>query len=81
MPSRGLLVFDFDGVGSIDTTAVEVLQDLLSEFPGLGIDVVGIARANNATLDRLTRAGLLDPGGPIRSFPTINLAVREFQES
>jgi high affinity sulfate transporter 1 len=75
------IIFDFDGVGSIDTTAIEMLQELLAELPGLGIDVIGIARANNPTIDRLTRAGLLEPGGAIRSFPTINLAVREFQGS
>jgi hypothetical protein len=75
------IIFDFDGVGSIDTTAVEMLQELLGELPGLGIDVIGIARANNATIDRLNRAGLLEPDGSIRSFPTINFAVREFQGS
>jgi high affinity sulfate transporter 1 len=75
------IIFDFDGIGSIDTTAIEMLQDLLVELPGLGIEVVGIARANNAAIDRLSRAGLLEPEGTIRSFPTINLAVREFQRS
>ncbi|MCP4307661.1 MAG: sulfate permease [bacterium] len=75
------IIFDFDGVGSIDTTAVEMLQELLAELPGLGIDVIGIARANHPTIDRLTRAGLLEPEGTIRSFPTINLAVREFRAS
>lgn len=75
------IIFDFDGVGSIDTTAIEMLQDLVAELPGLGIDVIGIARANHPTVDRLSRAELLEPTGPIRSFPTINVAVRAFRHS
>lgn len=74
------IIFDFDGVGSIDTTAVEMLEELLAELPGLGIEVVGIARTNSATLDRLRRAGLLKPEGPLSSFPTINRAVQAFQD-
>ena len=73
------IIFDFDGIGSIDTTAVEMLHDLLAELPGLGIDTIGIARANQQTIDRLDRAGLVEPDGVIRSFATINLAVREFR--
>jgi hypothetical protein len=33
----------------------------------------------NATA-RLERAGLLHPTGPLRSFPTINAAVRGFRQ-
>jgi high affinity sulfate transporter 1 len=73
------IIFDFDGVGSIDTTAVEMLTELLDELPALGIDVVGIARTNSETIDRLRRAGLLAPAGPVATFPTINRAVREFE--
>jgi high affinity sulfate transporter 1 len=73
------IIFDFDGVGSIDTTAVDMLEELVAELPSLGIAVVGIARTNSTTLDRLSRANLLEPVGPIRSFPTINRAVQEFE--
>ena len=74
------IIFDFDGVGSIDTTAVEMLEELLEELPALGIEVVGIARTNSPTIDRLHRAGLLAPDGPVTTFPTINRAVREFEK-
>jgi MFS superfamily sulfate permease-like transporter len=74
------IIFDFDGVGSIDTTAVQMLEELLAELPKAGIEVVGIARTNSDTLDRLRRAALLAPDGAIRSFPTINSAVQAFQD-
>ena len=73
------IIIDFDGVGSIDTTAIEMLEELLGELPSLGIEVVGVARTNSTTIDRLTRAGLLAPAGPIQSFPTINRAVQRFR--
>ena len=73
------IIFDFDGIGSVDTTAVAMLEELLAELPSLGIHVVGIARANHDTIDRLQRAGLVAPDGAIRTFATINQAVAEFR--
>lgn len=71
------LVLDFEGVGEADTTAVDMLVELLGEQTGRG-RVVGIARANDRVLSRLERAGLLEPRGPAIVFPTINAAVRAF---
>lgn len=73
------LVLDFEGVGEADTTAVDMLVELLDEHTREG-RVIGIARANDRVLRRLARAGLLEPDGPAVVFPTINAAVRAFQQ-
>ena len=75
------LIFDFDGVGSIDTTAVQMLVTLTEDLFETDITHICVARANARTLEALERAGLLAPQGPIRSFPTINSGVRAFRES
>ena len=72
------LVLDFEGVGEADTTAVDMLAELLDEHGKAG-RVIAIARANNAVLRRLERAGLLQPEGAAVVFPTINAAVRAFR--
>ena len=71
------LVLDFEGVGEADTTAVDMLVELLDEHQRAG-RVVAIARANERVLHRLQRADLLEPDGAARVFPTINSAVRAF---
>ena len=71
------VVLDLEGIGSIDTTAVEHLGVLLDELADLGI-VVAIARANERVIGVLERAGLLGRIGADRVFPTINAAVRDF---
>jgi len=73
------LVLDFEGVGEADTTAVDMLAELLDEHRRAD-RVVGIARANDPVLRRLGRAGLLQPDGPALVFPTINAAVRAFRK-
>ena len=73
------VVLDFEGVGSVDTTATEVLARLVDDLHRHGVEVVGLSRANSHSLDRLQRAGLLGPAGPFRVFPTITGAVRAFQ--
>ena len=73
------LVLDFEGVGEADTTAVDMLVELLDEHTREG-RVICIARANDRVLRRLARAGLLEPDGPAIVFPTINAAVRAFQQ-
>ncbi len=74
------LVLDFEGVGAVDASALDVLVDLLEELALRGLKVVAVARANHHVLDRLGRADLLEPAGPIRVFPTINGAVRAYRE-
>lgn len=73
------LVLDFEGVGEADTTAVDMLVELLDEHTREG-RAICIARANDRVLRRLARAGLLEPDGPAIVFPTINAAVRAFQQ-
>lgn len=73
------VVLDFEGVGSVDTTATDVLAALVGDLHRDGVEVVCLSRANTHSLDRLRRAGLLEPVGPLRVFPTINGAVRAFR--
>jgi SulP family sulfate permease len=72
------LVLDFEGVGEADTTAIDMLVELLDEQQRAG-RVVAIARANDRVIRRLERAGLLEPAGPAVVFATINAAVRAFE--
>ncbi len=74
------LVLDFEGVGAVDTTALEVLADLVRDVRPSQVDVVALARANDVVLELLQRAEMLEPAGPLRVFPTINSAVRAFRE-
>ena len=72
------LVLDFEGVGEADTTAVDMLVELVSEHHGAG-RVIAVARANDRVLRRLARADLIQPAGSVVVYPTINAAVRAFQ--
>jgi high affinity sulfate transporter 1 len=71
------LVLDFEGIGALDATALDTLADLVDD---VDVDVVAVARANDAVLDRLVRAGLVEPAGRVRVFPTINGAVRAYRQ-
>jgi SulP family sulfate permease len=70
------VVLDLEGIGSIDTTAVDHLAELVEELKADGI-VVSLARGNRQVLDLLERAGLMETLGDDRVFPTINAAVEE----
>lgn len=72
------LVLDFEGVGEVDTTAIDMLVELLDDQRRRG-RVVAIARANEPVERRLEHAGLLEPTGTALVFPTINAAVRAFE--
>jgi sulfate permease, SulP family len=74
------VILDFEGIGEIDTTALDELAELLDELTAQGVDTVAVARANERTLARLRRAGMLAPQGHLRSFGTINAAVRAFEQ-
>jgi MFS superfamily sulfate permease-like transporter len=74
------LVLDFEGVGSLDTTALDGLAELVEGLRNTGVAQVAVARPNHDVLARLRRSGLLEPEGPLRSFATINSAVRAFRE-
>ena len=72
------LVLDFEGVGEADTTAVDMLVELVAEHREAG-RVIAVARANERVLQRLGRADLIQPEGAVVVYPTINAAVRAFQ--
>lgn len=72
------LVIDCEGIGTIDASGVDILIELVGSLDRRRIDTIAVARANDRLLDRLRRARLADPEGPIRVFPTINAAVRAF---
>lgn len=74
------LVLDFEGIGALDATALDVLAELVERLADLGVGVVAVARANDRVLGRLDQAALLEPAGALRVFPTINGAVRAYRQ-
>ncbi|MBL8679545.1 MAG: sulfate permease [Myxococcales bacterium] len=70
------VVLDFEGVGDVDATALEMLSELVAQLRERGA-VVAVARANDRALAALQRSSLLGEGG-MTSFATINSAVRAF---
>jgi sulfate permease, SulP family len=74
------VVLDCEGIGSVDATAVEELEELAADLAADGVGAIGVARANEVVLGTLGRAGLLGPDGPLVVYPTINAAVRAFEE-
>jgi SulP family sulfate permease len=73
------VVLDFEGVGAVDATALDMLEELVAELRAKGI-VLAVARANERALSPLQRAGLVGED-KLRVFATINRAVREFEAS
>jgi sulfate permease, SulP family len=74
------VVLDFEGIGDVDTTAVDALRELLPALREAGVEVVAAARANEQARRRLQRAGLLTGAASLVTFPTINAAVRAHRE-
>jgi high affinity sulfate transporter 1 len=74
------LVIDCEGIGAVDASAIDMMRDVTDRLPKQGVEMIALARANDRVLSRLTRAGLLEPTGPLRTFPTINAAVRAFDQ-
>jgi high affinity sulfate transporter 1 len=73
------VVLDFEGIGTLDATALDGLKEVTDRLSNVGVKVVAVARPNVSVVARLRRAGLVAPGGPIQVFPTINSAVRTFR--
>lgn len=70
-------VLDFEGVGAVDATALEMLEALGEELREKKL-TIAVARANHRALAAIERAGLLGEDGFV-VFATINSAVRAFQ--
>jgi high affinity sulfate transporter 1 len=73
------LVLDFEGIGSLDATALDALTEFAERLQQLGIDRIAVARAHVDVVRRLRAAALLAPDGPVHSYPTINAAVRAYR--
>lgn len=73
------LVLDFEGVGALDSTAAEAINELLERVRASGVAEFAVARANPDVLALLRRAELLAPNGPLIAYPTINAAVRAYR--
>ncbi|NNE95104.1 MAG: SulP family inorganic anion transporter, partial [Acidimicrobiales bacterium] len=71
------VILDFEGIGSIDSTAAEHLVELHEELTEANISVA-IARANSDVLEILARSGLAGLLGRNSIYPTINAAVRAY---
>ncbi len=63
------LVLDFEGVGALDATALDMLVELVARVDKLGVKVVGVAGAHDRVLARLAIAALLEPSGPATGVP------------
>jgi len=72
------VILDFEGIGSIDSTAAERLDQLYDEVTLHGM-TLAVARANAEVLEVLDRSGLSDRLGNSALFPTINAAVAAFR--
>lgn len=71
-------ILDFEGIGSIDSTAAERLEQLHEDFTATGLSIA-IARANAEVLDVMQRSGLTEVIGAEHLHPTINAAVADFR--
>ena len=74
------VVIDFEGIGSVDATAVEGLCELVDELHDEGV-VVGTARANDIVVSQLQRGGVIERIGDDNVHATINRAVQAFRET
>ena len=73
-------MFDFEGIGALDATALDGLAELCEHMAALDVEVLAVARANQEVLARLRHASLLEPAGRLRAYPTINGAVRAYRQ-
>jgi sulfate permease, SulP family len=73
------VVLDFEGIGDVDASALDGLRELTEELTASGVETVAVARANRRTVDRLGRARLLAPAGPLELYPTVGAAVAAFE--
>jgi high affinity sulfate transporter 1 len=69
------VVLDFEGIGDVDASALEMLEELVEELGRDGVELA-VARANVVAGARLEAYGLLQPEGPVHRHATILGAVR-----
>lgn len=68
------LVFDDEGVPTIDSTGTEMLEQLIDQLTTMDIELTA-ARANGPLLDALEAAGLTERVGAANLYPSIEAAV------
>ena len=72
------VILDFEGIGSLDSTAAERLEQVHEQLTMDGL-TIAIARANAEVLEMIERSGLMDVIGAEHVHPTINAAVADFR--
>ena len=73
------VILDFEGVGDVDSTGLEMLALLAQDLRARDM-TVAVARANDRALDALGRAALVGDHGFV-VFATINSAVRTYLQT
>ena len=74
-PKLKWIVIDCRGVNSVDVTAVEGLEDLISGYRSRGIEIL-FSGVKRPIRDRLKRAGWDEKVGGIADYPTTRDALR-----
>ncbi len=72
------VILDFEGIGSLDSTAAERLEQLHEQLSRDEM-TIAVARANEDVIAMMTRSGLADVIGREHIHPTINAAVADFR--
>ena len=72
------VILDFEGIGSLDSTAAERLEQVHEQLTMDGL-TIAIARANAEVLEMIERSGLMVVIGAEHVHPTINAAVADFR--
>ncbi len=73
-PKPRWLIIDAGTMPAIDTTGVAGLNEVAAELAAQGIRL-GVAEAKETARVILEKAGLLEPAGPVRFYPTLEAAV------
>jgi MFS superfamily sulfate permease-like transporter len=71
------VILDFEGIGSLDSTAAERLEQLHEQLTAEGM-TIALSRANADVLEIIERSGLGEVIGSEHLHPTINAAVADF---
>ncbi len=72
------VILDFEGIGSLDSTAAERLEQLHEQLSQDQL-TIAVARANDDVIGVMERSGLIDAIGREHIHPTINAAVADFR--
>ncbi len=72
------VILDFEGIGSLDSTAAERLEQLHEQLSRDEL-TIAVARANDDVIGVMKRSGLIDAIGSEHIYPTINAAVADFR--